>query len=175
MALAKAASSATQKTTRKTDGMPINIGIKADDRAKIADGLAHVLADTFALYLKTHYFHWNVTGPMFNSLHNMFDDQYNELWTSLDEIAERIRALGHMAPGAPEELIRLSSIKSTTAIPDAQEMVALLVEGREAVVRTARALIDVAEDGGDNPTADMMIAHVQAHEKAAWMLRSLLE
>ena len=175
MAKAKTKSSAVRQAIRQADGLPVNIGIDAKQRAKIADGLSRLLADTFALYLKTHNFHWNVTGPMFNSLHTMFETQYNELWLALDEVAERIRALGYPAPGTPEELVRLASIKSTPGVPDAGQMIALLVEGQETVVRTARSLFPTVDAAGDEPTADLLTQRMQVHEKTAWMLRSLLE
>jgi starvation-inducible DNA-binding protein len=160
---------------RRVDGLPINIGIDVKHRAKIAEGLSCLLADTFTLYLKTHSFHWNVTGPMFNSLHLMFETQYNELWLALDEVAERIRALGYPAPGTTEEIARLTSIKSTAGVPNAEEMIALLVAGQETVARTARSLFPAVEAAGDESTADLLTQRMQVHEKNAWMLRSLLE
>ncbi|MCL1962001.1 MAG: DNA starvation/stationary phase protection protein [Desulfovibrionaceae bacterium] len=159
----------------RASGLAVNIGIDAKHRAKIAEGLSRLLADTFMLYLKTHNFHWNVTGPMFNSLHAMFETQYNELWLALDEIAERIRALGYPAPGTHEEFARLTNIESTPGAPSAQEMIALLVAGQEAVTRTARGLLPAADAAGDEPTADLLTQRMQVHEKTAWMLRSLLE
>ena len=155
--------------------MAIDIGITKKDRESIAKNLSKLLADTYSLYLKTHGFHWNVTGPMFNTLHLMFETQYNELWLALDEVAERIRALGYPAPGTPEELVRLASIKSTPGVPDARQMIALLVEGQETVVRTARGLFPTVDAAGDEPTADLLTQRMQVHEKTAWMLRSLLE
>ncbi|KAA2284889.1 Dps family protein [Arenimonas fontis] len=155
----------------------IDIGISEKDRRKIADGLSHFLADSYTLYLKTHNFHWNVTGPMFNTLHAMFMTQYNEQWTALDEIAERIRALGFRAPGSYAEFGKLSSIAEEKA-PDQldwREMVRQLVLGNEAVCRTARKVIKAAEAAGDDPTADLATQRLQVHEKYAWMLRSLLE
>jgi starvation-inducible DNA-binding protein len=153
----------------------IDIGISEKDRAKIAAGLSRLLADNFALYLKTHNFHWNVTGPMFQTLHVMFETQYNELWTALDAIAERIRALGFPAPGTPGAFERLASIPETEGVPSAQEMIRLLVEGHEAVARTARKIFPAVEKASDEPTADLLTQRLQVHEKTAWMLRSLLE
>lgn len=154
---------------------PIDIGIKKEDRKAIADGLARLLADTYTLYLKTHNFHWNVTGPMFQTLHLMFETQYNELWLAIDLIAERIRALGYPAPGTYAEYAKLSSIKESTGVPKAEEMIGLLVEGQEAVVRTARSVFPVVDKANDAPTADLLTQRMQIHEKSAWMLRSLLE
>ena len=168
-------------TSRGTAGLPgyaINIGISDKDRAAISDGLGRMLADTYTLYLTTHNFHWNVTGPMFNSLHNMFMDQYTEQWTALDEIAERIRALGFNAPGSYAEFDRLTSIREepgATGGPDWQSMVRQLVAGNEAVCRTARSVLSIADDADDEPTEDLLIGRLQIHEKYAWMLRSLLE
>jgi starvation-inducible DNA-binding protein len=153
----------------------INIGISEKHRVKIAEGLSKLLADTYSLYLKTHNFHWNVEGPMFNTLHVMFMDQYTELWTALDAIAERIRSLGYPAPGTYREFSRLTSIPETDGVPDALEMVRLLVEGHEAVARTARAAFPAADKGGDESTADLLTQRLQVHEKTAWMLRSLLK
>jgi len=153
----------------------IDIGISEKDRQKIADGLSRLLADNFALYLKTHNFHWNVKGPMFQTLHVMFEQQYNELWTALDAIAERIRALGFPAPGTTSQLARLSSIPETEGVPDAKDMVRLLVEGHEAVARTARKIFPAVDKAGDEPSADLLTQRLQVHEKTAWMLRSLLE
>ena len=155
--------------------MKIDIGIAAKDRKQIAHGLASLLADTYTLYLKTHNFHWNVTGPMFNALHAMFMTQYNELWLSLDEIAERIRALNHPAPGSGAQYAKLSSIAEETGVPEWKAMVQQLVGGHETCVRTARALFKLADDADDQPTADLATTRMQAHEKAAWMLRSLLQ
>ena len=154
---------------------PIDIGIKEPERKAIADGLARLLADTYTLYLKTHNFHWNVTGPMFQTLHLMFETQYNELWLAIDLIAERIRALGYPAPGTYAEYAKLSSIKESAGVPKAEEMIALLVEGQEAVVRTARSVFPVVDKANDAPTADLLTQRMQIHEKSAWMLRSLLE
>lgn len=153
----------------------IDTGINAKDRAKIAAGLSHLLADTYAVYLKTHNFHWNVTGPMFNTLHLMFETQYNELWLATDLIAERIRSLGHYAPGTYGEFAKLASILDTPGQPKAEDMVRLLVEGNEAVVRTARSIFPVVDKANDEPTADLLTQRMQVHEKNAWMLRSLLE
>ncbi|MGQ9369788.1 Dps family protein [Azospirillum sp. ST 5-10] len=154
--------------------MQIDIGIAEGDRKAIADGLSGVLADTFALYLKTHSFHWNVTGPMFNTLHAMFMEQYTELWNALDEIAERIRALGFPAPGSFSQYTELSTIREETAVPQAEDMIRQLVEGHEAVARTARKVFPTAETANDQPTADLLTQRLQIHEKTAWMLRSLL-
>ena len=162
------------KATRVTAPV-IDTGINAKDRAKIAEGLAHLLADTYTVYLKTHNFHWNVTGPMFNTLHLMFETQYNELWTATDLIAERIRSLGHFAPGTYGEFAKLASIPDTPGQPKAEAMVRLLVEGNEAVVRTARRIFPAVEKASDEPTADLLTQRMQVHEKNAWMLRSLLE
>ncbi|MCU0968947.1 MAG: DNA starvation/stationary phase protection protein [Rubrivivax sp.] len=154
----------------------IDIGIGEKDRAAIADGLSKLLADTYTLYLTTHNFHWNVTGPMFNTLHAMFMAQYTELWNAVDPIAERIRALGHAAPGSYAQFGKLSSIKDAPAKPPkALEMVAILVEGHEAVARTARGIFPVVEAANDQPTADLLTQRLDVHEKTAWMLRSLLE
>jgi starvation-inducible DNA-binding protein len=154
--------------------MPINIGIEEKDRREIAGSLSRLLADTFTLYLKTHHFHWNVTGPMFQTLHLMFEQQYNELWLAGDTIAERIRALGHFAPGTYREFNTLSSIKEEARVPSADEMIRLLVEGHETAARTARATFAIAEAAHDAPTADLLTERMQIHEKTAWMLRSLL-
>ncbi|MCA3212118.1 MAG: DNA starvation/stationary phase protection protein [Burkholderiales bacterium] len=153
----------------------IDIGIADKDRAQIVDGLARVLADTYTLYLKTHNFHWNVEGPMFNTLHLMFMDQYTELWTALDAIAERIRALGYPAPGTNSQFARLTSIPETDGVPAALDMVRDLVAGHEAVTRTARKAFAPAEAGGDESTVDLLTQRLQVHEKTAWMLRSLLK
>jgi starvation-inducible DNA-binding protein len=153
----------------------INIGIEAGTREEIAAGLSRLLADTYTLYLKTHFFHWNVTGPMFQTLHLMFETQYTELALAVDLIAERIRALGFTAPGSYTEYARLSSIPETTTVPKAEEMIRLLVEGQESVCRTARSIFPVLEKASDEPTADLLTQRLQIHEKTAWMLRSLLE
>ncbi|MFM7514546.1 MAG: Dps family protein [Cyanobium sp.] len=154
---------------------PIDIGIPDGQRAAIAEGLGRVLADSTVLYAKTHGFHWNVTGPMFNTLHLMFMEQYTELWNALDAIAERIRALGHVAPFGGSTYSGLSSIPETEGVPAALAMVRELVEGHEAVARTIRGVFAVADDAGDQPTADLLTQRLQIHEKTAWMLRSLLE
>ena len=153
----------------------IDIGIPADQRVEIAEGLGRVLSDTTVLYTKTHGFHWNVTGPMFNTLHLMFEGQYNELWLALDEIAERIRALGHVAPFGGSTTSGLASIPEAQGVPAAMAMVRELVEGHEAVARTIRSVFAVADGAGDQPTADLLTQRLQIHEKTAWMLRSLLE
>ena len=156
-------------------GSEIDIGINKRERAKIAAGLGHLLADTYTLYLKTHNFHWNVTGPMFQTLHLMFETQYNELWLAVDVIAERIRSLGHPAPGTYAEFAKLSSIKQKPGVPKAREMIERLVEGHETVVRTARSVFPLAERAGDEATADLLTQRMMLHEKTAWMLRALLE
>jgi len=153
----------------------INIGISENDRKAIADGLSRVMADTYSLYLKTHNYHWNVTGPMFRTLHLMFEEQYNELWTAVDLIAERIRALGYFAPGTYKALGGLTSIKEDESIPPAKEMIRNLVKGHEQVSTTARKLFPIAEKASDQPTADLLTQRLEIHEKTAWMLRSLLE
>ncbi|MBX3033172.1 MAG: DNA starvation/stationary phase protection protein [Bdellovibrionaceae bacterium] len=160
---------------KATHAPPIDIGIKEADRKKIAEGLSRFLADTYTLYLKTHNFHWNVRGPMFNTLHLMFEGQYNELWMAVDLIAERIRSLGFPAPGSYKEYARLTSIQEADGVPEAMDMVRHLVEGHEAVVRTARSLFPAAEEAADEATADLLTQRIQLHEKTAWMLRSLLE
>jgi starvation-inducible DNA-binding protein len=158
--------------------MKIDIGIGQKDRKKIADGLSVVLADSYTLYLKTHNFHWNVTGPMFNTLHVMFETQYTEQWTALDDIAERIRALGFNAPGSYARFSELATIKEEPGTPQApewKEMVRQLVLGNEAVCRTARKVLKAADEADDDPTVDLLTQRLQTHEKYAWMLRSLLE
>lgn len=159
----------------QTSGPMIDIGIEENQRHAIADGLSRLLADTYTLYLKTHNFHWNVTGPMFNTLHLMFETQYTELALAVDLIAERIRSLGVPAPGTYSEYVRLSSIEETPGVPKAEEMIRLLVQGQEAVARTARSIYPIAEAANDEPTADLLTQRLQIHEKTAWMLRSLLE
>jgi starvation-inducible DNA-binding protein len=154
--------------------MSANLGIQEKDRLAIAEGLSHLLADTYTLYLKTHKFHWNVTGPMFQTLHLMFETQYTELALAIDLIAERIRALDVLAPGSYSEFAQLSSIEEDTGTPNAQEMIQKLVEGQESVVRTARSLYPVVNAASDEPTADLLTQRLQVHEKNAWMLRSLL-
>jgi len=154
----------------------LNIGISDKDRATITAGLSKLLADTYTLYLTTHNFHWNVTGPMFNSLHAMFMGQYTELWNAVDPIAERIRSLGHVAPGSYAQFAKLSSLKDAPATPPkALEMVRILQEGHEAVARTARSLFPAVEKASDEPTADLLTQRITVHEQTAWMLRSLLE
>ncbi len=155
--------------------MKVNIGIDENARKEIAAGLSRLLADTYTLYLKTHNFHWNVTGPMFQTLHLMFEAQYNELALAVDLIAERIRALGFPAPATYSEFAQLSSISETPGVPKAHDMIRLLVEGQEAVTRTARSIFPVIEQVNDEPTADLLTQRMQVHEKTAWMLRSLLE
>ena len=158
-----------------TQAPAIDIGITQKDRAKIAQGLSRLLADTYTLYLKTHNFHWNVKGPMFQTLHLMFEAQYNELALAVDLIAERIRALGFPAPGTYKQYAALSSIDETDGVPEAMEMVRLLVKGHEACAKTARSVFPVAEAGADEPTCDLLTQRMQLHEKTAWMLRALLE
>ena len=155
--------------------MDIDIGMKQDERSEVAKGLARVLADSYTLYIKTHNFHWNVTGPMFNSLHAMFEEHYTELATAVDEIAERIRALGEFAPGSYKAFAELTSIKEETGVPEAKEMIRQMVEGHETVARTAREVFPIAEKAGDEPTADLLTQRMQVHEKTAWMLRSMLQ
>ncbi len=174
-----------KESSKKTDSraaaavanpdLAIDIGIDTQDREKIAAGLSKVLADTYSLYLKTHNFHWNVEGPMFNTLHLMFMQQYTELWNALDAVAERIRSLGYPAPGTYGQFAKLTSIEETEGVPQALDMVRLLVAGHEAVARTARATFPAAEKGGDESTADLLTQRLQVHEKTAWMLRSLLK
>jgi len=156
----------------------IDIGITEKDRKKIADGLSHLLADSYILYLKTHNFHWNVTGPMFQTLHTMFMTQYTELWNSLDLIAERIRALGYPAPGSYKRFVELASITEEDGVPKAKDMIRQLVAGQEAVARTARTarqVFAVVDKANDQPTADLLTQRMEVHEKNAWMLRVLLE
>ena len=187
---AKARKSTSPAKPKSTPGTPaaspaagssapaIDIGISGGDRRRIAEGLSVFLSDSFTLYLKTHNFHWNVTGPMFNALHVMFEAQYTEQWGALDEIAERIRARGYNAPGSYAEFTRLSSIPEEPGMPDAadwREMVRQLVVGNEAVCRSARKVLDIADDAEDDPTEDLMTQRLQTHEKTAWMLRSLLQ
>ena len=158
-----------------TDASSIHIGISAEDRERVADGLSHLLADTYSLYLQTHNFHWNVEGPMFNTLHLMFETQYNELWQAVDVIAERIRSLGFHAPGTYGELTKLTSIEEVAGIPEAMDMVSYLVKGHEAVTRTARTAFQMSDKAGDESSSDMLTQRLQIHEKTAWMLRSLLK
>ncbi|BCM24786.1 Dps family protein [Methyloradius palustris] len=152
----------------------MDIGISQKDRKKIAEGLSGFLADTYTLYLKTHYFHWNVTGPQFRTLHLMFEEQYNELWLATDLIAERIRSLDFVAPGTYKDFSKLTSIKETDGVPDAHDMIKELIDGHETVVRTARKLIPIADAATDEVTTDLATQRLQVHEKTAWMLRSLL-
>lgn len=155
--------------------MAIDIGISEQDRKEIAQGLSRLLADTYTLYLKTHNFHWNVKGPMFQTLHLMFETQYTELALAVDLVAERIRALDFPAPGTYREFGKLTSIAESEGVPAARDMIKQLVDGQEAVARTARSLFPVVERANDQPTADLLTQRLQVHEKAAWMLRSLLE
>jgi starvation-inducible DNA-binding protein len=158
------------------DTVLIDIGISEINRQAITDGLSHLLADTYTLYMTTHNFHWNVSGPMFNSLHNMFMLQYTELWNAVDPIAERIRSLGHPAPGSYAQFAKLSSLPDAPAKPPkAMEMVAILAQGHEAVARTARGLYEVVGEAHDEPTADLLTQRIGVHEQTAWMLRSMLE
>ncbi|HCT40170.1 MAG TPA: DNA starvation/stationary phase protection protein [Moraxellaceae bacterium] len=162
-------------TKKKTAAVPVmDIGMTDTQRKEIAKGLCHLLADSYTLYLKTHNFHWNVTGPMFNTLHLMFEAQYNELALAVDLIAERIRALGFPAPGSYREFLKLSTIPEAMGSPTAEEMIRQLVEGQESIVRTARSIFPVVDDAHDEPTADLLTQRMQVHEKTAWMLRSLL-
>ncbi|MDY7545444.1 Dps family protein [Glaciimonas sp. CA11.2] len=163
------------KIAAKKNVAVINIGINDKDRKKIADGLSKLLADTYTLYLKTHNFHWNVTGPMFNTLHLMFEGQYTELSLAVDLIAERIRALGYPAPGSYAAFAKLSTIAEAVGVPTATEMIQQLVAGQESVTRTARSIFPVVDAASDEPTADLLTQRMQLHEKNAWMLRSLLE
>ena len=160
---------------KKSKSVSINIGISDGDREKIVRGLSALLADSFTLYLMTHNFHWNVTGPQFNSLHLMFMGQYTEQWNALDIIAERIRALGHPAPATYKEFVKLASIKEVDGVPKTNDMIRQLVAAQEATARTARKLFPVVEAAGDQPTADLLTQRLEIHEKTAWMLRSLLE
>jgi starvation-inducible DNA-binding protein len=162
--------------SKKTNkGTKIDIGISENDRAKIAEGLSGLLADSYTLYLMTHNFHWNVTGPMFNTLHIMFMGQYTEQWNALDMIAERIRALGYPAPGTYKEFVKLATIEEVEGTPKALEMVQYLVKAQEATARTARSIFPVVEKANDQPTADLLTQRLDVHEKTAWMLRSLLD
>ena len=155
--------------------MEIDTGISAKQRAAIAHGLSRLLADTYVVYLKTHNFHWNVEGPMFQTLHQMFMEQYTETWNAIDLIAERIRSLGEYAPGTYKEYAKLARIQETDGVPRAEQMVQLLIEGQEAIVRTAREVLPVADEANDEPTLDLLTQRMQVHEKNAWMLRSLLK
>ncbi len=161
--------------TKKIQKLQIDIGIAESQRKKIADGLSALLADSYTLYLMTHNFHWNVTGPQFNSLHAMFMAQYTEQWAALDVIAERIRALGFPAPGTYKEFVKLASIEEVEGVPKATEMIRLLVAAQEATARTARKLFALVNEANDQPTADVLTQRLDVHEKTAWMLRSLLE
>ena len=163
------------KKSRTASAPSINIGISADERETIARGLSALLADSYTLYLMTHNFHWNVTGPMFNTLHLMFMGQYTEQWNALDIIAERIRALGHPAPGTYKEFVKIASIKEVEGVPRATDMIRHLVAAQEATARTARELFPVVNAANDQPTADLLTQRLEVHEKTAWMLRSLLE
>ena len=160
---------------KKVKSMPMNTGISEADRKKIVEGLSALLADSYTLYLMTHNFHWNVTGPQFNSLHNMFMAQYTEQWNALDIIAERIRALGHPAPGTFKAFAKLASIEEPEGVPTALDMIQLLVAAQEATARTARGLFPLVDKANDQPTADLLTQRLEVHEKTAWMLRSLLE
>jgi starvation-inducible DNA-binding protein len=153
----------------------MDTGISPKDRAAIAKGLSRLLADTYVVYLKTHNFHWNVEGPMFQTLHQMFMEQYTETWNAIDLVAERIRSLGHYAPGTYKEYLELARVKETPGQPRAEQMVKLLIEGQEAIVRTARDVLPIAEKADDQPTLDLLTQRMQVHEKNAWMLRSLLK
>jgi len=160
---------------KQSKGAKIDIGISQSDRRRIADGLSELLADSYTLYLMTHNFHWNVKGPMFNTLHLMFMGQYTEQWTALDLIAERIRALDFPAPGTYKEFVKLASISEIEGVPKATDMIRHLVVAQEATARTARKLFPVVEKANDQPTADLLTQRLEVHEKTAWMLRSLLD
>lgn len=160
---------------KKSKAAQIDIGISADAREKIVKGLSVLLADSYTLYLMTHNFHWNVTGPQFNSLHQMFMTQYTEQWAALDLIAERIRALGFPAPGTYKEFVKLASIDEVDGVPKANDMIRHLVAAQEATARTARKLFPILNAADDQPTADLLTQRLEVHEKTAWMLRSLLE
>ncbi len=167
---------AKKAPTLPAKSLKMDIGISDKDRAAIAQGLSRLLADTYTLYLTTHNFHWNVTGPMFNSLHDMFMVQYTELWNAVDPIAERIRALGHVAPGSYAAYGKLSSLPDAPTVPPkALEMVRILAQGHEAVARTARGIFPLVDKASDEPTADVLVQRLTVHEQTAWMLRSLLE
>lgn len=153
---------------------PIDIGIPEDQRAAIADGLTNLLADNATLYFTTHAFHWNVTGPMFQTLHLMFEQQYNEMWMAMDQIAERIRSLGSFAPVSWGEFADRATVSEAASVPKAEAMIRQLVEGHEALIRTARGLMPLVEEARDEVTADLLTQRMQVHEKTAWMLRSLL-
>jgi starvation-inducible DNA-binding protein len=166
-----------KQTIKKADvgGIPLDTGIPAAKRKTIAEGLSRLLADTYTLYLKTHNYHWNVTGPMFNTLHLMFEAQYNELALAVDLIAERIRALGYPAPGSYAQFAILTVVKESESVPSAADMIADLVKGQEAVVKTARKVFTAVDKAHDEATADLLTQRMQIHEKTAWMLRSMLE
>lgn len=172
--MAKAIKTSRKSTTSPEKGLAIDIGISDKNRAAVVEELSKTLADTYTLYLMTHNFHWNVTGPMFSTLHQLFMTQYTETWQALDAIAERIRALGHYAPGTYAEYARLSSISEPQSVPSAEEMIRMLVVGNEAVAKTARVAFRCADEANDQPTADLLTQRLDIHEKNAWMLRSLL-
>ena len=153
----------------------MDTGISTKDRAAIAKGLSRLLADTYVLYLKTHSFHWNVEGPMFQTLHLMFMGQYTEAWNAIDPIAERIRSLGHYAPGSYKQYVKLATVKESDGVPKAGQMIAELIAGQEAVARTARSVLPLADDANDQPTLDLLTQRLDIHDKNAWMLRSLLK
>jgi len=153
----------------------VNIGISMKDRENISKGLSRILAESFLLYMKTHNYHWNVKGPMFQTLHVMFEGQYTELWDALDEIAERIRSLGFAAPGTLKEYLRLASIKEIDGVPSAENMIRDLLAGSEAVSRLSREVLVLADKAGDDPTVDLLTNRMRVHEKNAWMLRSLID
>ena len=153
----------------------MDTGISPKDRTAIAQGLSRLLADTYVLYLKTHSFHWNVEGPMFQTLHLMFMGQYTEAWNAIDPIAERIRSLGHYAPGSYKQYVKLATVKETEGVPKAAKMIAELIAGQEAVARTARSVLPLADAANDQPTLDLLTQRLDIHEKNAWMLRSLLK
>jgi starvation-inducible DNA-binding protein len=167
--------SRSKKMAKQSKKLSMDIGISEADRKKIAEGLSALLADSYTLYLMTHNFHWNVTGPQFNSLHTMFMNQYTEQWNALDIIAERIRSLGFPAPGTYKEFVKLASIKEVEGVPKANDMIRHLVAAQEATARTARKLFPVVDEANDQPTADVLTQRIDVHEKTAWMLRSLLE
>ncbi|WAW09030.1 DNA starvation/stationary phase protection protein [Oxalobacter vibrioformis] len=153
----------------------INIGMNVKDRENISKGLSRILAESFLLYMKTHNYHWNVKGPMFQTLHVMFEEQYTELWNALDEIAERIRSLGFAAPGTLKEYLKLASIKEIDGVPGAEDMIRDVLAGSEAVSRLSRDVLELADKAGDDPTVDLLTERMQVHEKNAWMLRSLID
>src|SRR5258706_987748 len=163
------------RSPNQETSMPIDTGISAKDRVAIAQGLSRLLADTYMLYLKTHGFNWNVEGPMFQTLHQMFMAQYTETWNAIDPIAERIRALGHYAPGSYRQYAKLATVKESEGVPKAEKMIRELIEGQEAVARTARSVLPLADDANDQPTLDLLTQRLDIHEKNAWMLRSLLK